>query len=82
MTSPLPKEERVAIRRAVKLLKLDKLGFLWSVTAGSAGLMLRCTLLVVSSVTIRGGSRPCILAGSLPARTWFVPMRYRFGATP
>lgn len=68
MTSPLPKEERVAIRRALKLLKLDKPGFAWSVAAGSAGLMSSVGLAAVSAWLIaRASQMPPVLDLSVAA---------------
>ena len=68
MTSTLPKAERIAIRRAITLLKLDKLGFAWSVAAGSAGLMSSVGLAAVSAWLIaRASQMPPVLDLSVAA---------------
>ncbi|MFT0846772.1 thiol reductant ABC exporter subunit CydC [Actinomycetaceae bacterium L2_0104] len=68
MTSALPKSERTAIRRAIALLQIDKVGFMWSVAAGSAGLICSVGLAAVSAWLIaRASQMPPVLDLSVAA---------------
>lgn len=68
MTSALPRSERTAIARAITLLRIDKVGFMWSVAAGSAGLMCSVGLAAVSAWLIaRASQMPPVLDLSVAA---------------
>lgn len=68
MSSALPKAERTAIRRAITLLQIDKVGFMWSIAAGSAGLMCSVGLAAVSAWLIaRASQMPPVLDLSVAA---------------
>ncbi len=68
MNSALPKAERTAIRRAITLLQIDKVGFMWSIAAGSAGLMCSVGLAAVSAWLIaRASQMPPVLDLSVAA---------------